>query len=326
MKPYQFSDFHDGDAWLFCRVDSQVAHSPVDIYMVVDLPSSSVLSFNIVETMPSHIEIEKLMEGAAANKGSLPRKLIVAKNDPAETLIETAASLRKINFEAIPGIYLDPLVLYIRKSFAEHFFSPTGSTYTIDSNHNDDHWEIKNTEKMIPDSYDPCPCASGKKYKFCCKPIFREVMEAMVAAEEGKQAEALGWIDKAKKIVGETAEVLCREAIVYSFFDMEKSEEIVDKCLSINPNHPRAHYIRGITQKDLGNFAAAIQSYETAITHYPPADHYHLNEVYNNLGTVFYAIGDIDRAKSAWEKAVLYSPHDKMSRENLAMFIYKKPI
>ena len=47
---------------------------------------------------------------------------------------------------------------------------------------------------------------------------------AMGASEEGRRAEALEWIAKAKEIVGETAEVLCREAIVYSYFDQPKMQ------------------------------------------------------------------------------------------------------
>lgn len=115
-----------------------------------------------------------------------------------------------------------------------------------------------------------CSCASGKKYKFCCKKIFREIMEAMVAAEEGKKSEALQWIAKAKEVAGDTAEVLCREAIVYSFFEPDKAKEILAECLLINPNHPRAHYLRGIDLKEQGDLEGARTAYETAIKNYPP--------------------------------------------------------
>lgn len=222
MKTYQFSDFREGDAWVICRVDSQIQDMPIDIYMVIDLPSGDILSFHIVETTPTQIEIEKLIKEASIQKNSLPRRLIIAKNDPAELLLEATAKNKKLNFESIPAAYLEALVTPVKRSFAERFFSPSGSNDTAQSDHSADEWDIKSAQQMIPDSYDPCPCASGKKYKFCCKAVFQEIMEAMVAAEEGKLSEALGWINKAKKIAGETAEILCREAIVYSFFEMNK--------------------------------------------------------------------------------------------------------
>src|SRR5262249_9027408 len=149
-----------------------------------------------------------------------------------------------------------------------------------------------------------------------------EVSQAMIAAEEGNLSEALGWIAKAKNSVGETAEVLCREAIVYSYFDTEKSEATLNRCLVVNPKHPRAHYLRGIKLKEQGDFVGAIKAYETAIAHYPETDHYHLNEVYNNLGTVFHAMGNGIKAQSCWEKALLYLPSDKTARRNLNDCIY----
>jgi len=173
---------------------------------------------------------------------------------------------------------------------------------------------------MIPDSYDPCPCASGKKYKFCCQKIFLEMTEAMVACDEGKSAEALKWLDKAKAVVGETAEVLCRESVIYFAIDQDKSDQLLTKCLQVNPHHPRAHYLLGLRSKELGDYQAAIQYYLTAINHYPESDHFHLNETYNNLGCVYHCIGDMKKAKDAWEKALLYMPSDRTTQRNLSEF------
>lgn len=57
-----------------------------------------------------------------------------------------------------------------------------------------DDLDYENAKRSIPDSYDLCSCASGSKYKFCCKRIFGEIVNAMVAAEEGEFEEALKWI------------------------------------------------------------------------------------------------------------------------------------
>lgn len=325
MKIYHINDFAEGDAWLICRIDSQVKNTPIDIYMVMNLPGGAILSFHAVENELSQTESNQLLQEAKIKKGTLPRRIIMANTDPAEFFLKMSAEKMQINFESMSAACLEDLTTRLKQAFCE-YFSAAPAADDINSDNTTDEAELINARKMIPDSYDPCPCASGKKYKFCCKKIFSEIMEAMVAAEEGRFSEALGWINKAKKIVGETAEVLCREAIVYSFFDLKKSDEIVDKCLAVNSNHPRAHYLRGITYKMAGNYSAAIKSYETAISCYPPSDHFHLNEVYVNLGNAFYDIGELDKAKTSWEKALLYLPSDKTARENLAEFIYKKPI
>ncbi len=101
----------------------------------------------------------------------------------------------------------------------------------------------KAAQLTIPHPYNPCTCASGKKFKFCCKPIFNHITEAMRAAEDGLHEEALEWISKAEKIVGNTAEVLCQKAIIYSFTDRERYAEYLQQCLEVNPQHPRAHYL-----------------------------------------------------------------------------------
>ena len=54
----------------------------------------------------------------------------------------------------------------------------------------------------------------------------------MVAAEEGEIS--FDWIE-AEKIVGRTAEIVCRKSIVYSFCDPEKSKELLGECLEMNP-------------------------------------------------------------------------------------------
>ena len=324
MQTYQqdvLSDKKSG--WLVFRLDTQVQDQPVDIYFIMDLPSGMIIAQEIVEAELSQAQAESLFKQGKQKVNKVPTGFILAKNDPAETVIRPLTEKLGIHFELVPAFYLEEWIAPIKQLFGKEFFSPSSIGYQ-DAYDHDDQSDRESIKAMIPDSYDPCPCASGKKYKFCCKRIFREVMEAMVAAENGNFSEALKWINKAKSLVGETAEVLCREAIIYGYFDTQKSEALLNQCLAINPKHPRAHYIRGITLKEQGDFQGAINAYRIAINHYPPSDHFHLNETYNNLGTAFYGMGDKVNAKIAWEKALLHMPSDKMARMNLSEFIYNK--
>jgi tetratricopeptide (TPR) repeat protein len=318
-------DFKRKDAWLIFRFDTQVQSQPVDIYMIMDLPSEIILAHEIVETELSPIQAFNLFKTAQVSKGNYPPCIILAPGDPAEKYLKELSTDLQIDFESIPAVYLEPLLDPLKRSFSQNFFSTTTVGYERQEDERDklDGESIKN---FLPDNYDPCSCASGKKYKFCCRRILREITGAMVAAKDGKFLEALKWMDKARAIVGETAEILCRESIVYSYFNSQKSEEILSKCLVINPNHPRAHYIRGIDFKEKGDFTSAILAYKTAIQNYPPSDHYHLNEAYNNLGSLFYDIGDFTNAKESWEKALLFMPFDEVVRQNLSELIYSRPI
>jgi len=306
------------NAWLIARVDTQIKNQPVDIYFVLDIATGNILAFEIVENELLQTQADMLLK--IAKTRGFTDKVVIAKGDPAEPLLYRSAKKSCINFESRYALDLEEFIIPIKQSFREYFFS-SSSLFCSDNTNTVD---IENARRMIPDSYDLCSCASGKKYKFCCKAIFREITEAMVAAEEGDLEEALKWINKAKSIVGETAEVLCRESVVYSFFDTEQSHSFLEKCLAVNPNHPRAYYLRGIDLKQQGDILGAVNAYKTAIANYPETDHYHLNEVYNNLGTTFYAMGDLVNARISWEKAVLFMPTDDMARKNLVEFIYKE--
>lgn len=322
---YHPSDFTLNNAWLIFRLDTQIKDKPVDIYVVMDLPSTMILTLSTIETELSQKQADNLLKEAKIKSNRKPHRIILSKGDPAEPALLNTAKKMGISFESVPSAYLEDITAPVKEEFGKEFFSPSSIGY-LNPNDNEDELDRESAKRMLPDSYDSCSCASGKKYKFCCKKILREIMEAMVCAEDGNYAEALKWIDKAKTVTGETAEVLCRESIVYSYFDPTKSEELLNQCLSINPNHPRAHYLRGLSLKECDDFHGAAKAYETAISNYPESDHYHLNETYNNLGTIFHAMGDLVKAKIAWEKALLFLPSDKTARNNLAYFIYNRPI
>jgi len=147
----------------------------------------------------------------------------------------------------------------------------------------------------------------------------------MALAEDGKIKDAVMWMEKAKKKVGETAEILCRYAIVYSFYDKAKSDEYLEKSLKAFPNHPRANYIKGIDLKSKGDYEGSIKAYKTAINNYPPNDRFHLNEVWNNLGSVYFEMKRYADAKAVWEKALEYLPRDTMTKNNLKYMIYENP-
>lgn len=52
---------------------------------------------------------------------------------------------------------------------------------------------------MSQDVYQPCSCGSGKKYKFCCMPVAREIEQVETALEKQRPQEALQLIETALK-------------------------------------------------------------------------------------------------------------------------------
>lgn len=323
MKKYTPEDFKNQPTCLMYRVDTQIQNMPIDIYLLIEFPSELVLTFSIVEDTINKEKVQELINNARGQK--LINKIILANGDPAQEYLTEICNELNISVEYIPKPYLEDLVASIKKFFGEHFFSPSSMAYQIsDEVLQDAEFSREDLIASLPDSYSPCSCNSGKKYKFCCKKIFREVGEAMVAAEDGNLDEALQLIERARDLVGDTAEVICREAIVYSYSDKSKlkATELLQRCLTEFPNYPRAHYIHGINLKNSGNFLEAIEEYKKAISLYPTSDILHLNESYNNLGSAYYEVGNIKEAQLAWEKALFFMPSDTFAKNNLKYFIY----
>ena len=196
MRSYKFEDFSDNDAWLIFRVDTQVQHQPVDIYMVMDLPSGEVLAIETVETEPSLENMSSLLISAQLKKKLFPHRLLLIKNDPAQTFLEALSKEYGMELVITFSDHVEGLVAPLKKSFGELCFSPSCMGYSDDLSEEDS----QSIREMIPDSYDLCPCASGKKYKFCCKCILQEITAAMSDAEDGNYAESLTWIEKEKAI------------------------------------------------------------------------------------------------------------------------------
>jgi tetratricopeptide (TPR) repeat protein len=308
--------------WLLFRLDIHLKEGPADVYMILDLEPDLILATELtLDHGLSAEEATRLIENAHKKANTWPRQMILIKGEPSNEKVEKFFETKEIPIKLVTAREIADRVHPVKESFRQHFFSPTGSLqerFKEDVSPDD----RESALAAIPDSYHLCSCASGKKFKFCCKRIFREILEAMHEVEAGRFQRALKFLDTASEVVGETPEVLCRYAIVYSFFDRAKSAEYLERCLKANPKHPRANYILGIDFSEKGELKKAAGAYKRAAENYPVTDVYHLNEVLNNLGSVQYDLGHFEKAKESWEKALVLLPSDNVVRRNLRKFIY----
>ena len=307
------------DAWILHREEiDTIEDGNCNIYFLLDGHSVFYFGHETSIDLPLSSKILNLLEQAHKQAGQWPKQVLISKIDPFSEALESICNDLKIPFEAIPKKDLTKFVKPFSKSFKEFRRSipllPEDELSEI---------EQEELEAFIPETYGPCPCASGKKFKFCCQKAFRDITFAMCAAEEGNLNEAIKYMNQAESKVGKTAEILCRHAICWSFFDQKKSQQYLDESIATNPNHPRTNYILGIEAKKKQKYNEAIEHYQRAIENYPKEDKYHLNETYNNLGTAYFECGRLGDAKEVWEKALVLLPSDQMVRNNLTEFIYE---
>lgn len=314
----QHKQFRVNEAWIACRLQTfdTVAGDPADLYVLLDAASGYVFGhLLVVDEVPSAREAQELFKKAYEMKRQWPTKLIAPKLDPALGIFQAQADAAGFSLEVVPTPYLEDIVRPIQESYDT--FMANGASVARGGPA-----EEQQARSLVPDSYDRCPCASGKKFKFCCKPAYGEIIQGMCAFEEGRSGEAIRWLDKARGKVGETAEILCRYAIVFSRDSEADFHEYIRRALEKNPNHPRAHYLLGLDHSEHERLKDAAAAYERALECYPATDKYHLNETWNNLGNVYYRDNRIQEAKGAWEKALTYAPRDAVTRSNLRAFIY----
>lgn len=306
-------------AWILHREEIEtIQEGSCNIYVLLDAYTGYCFGQELCVDLPSATKIVSLLQLAKSQAKTWPLQILILKKDPfSETLGSICRGLN-ISLTESTAKELQPFVRDFKDSFRK-FKKGIPPDDDLSSE------EQEELEAFIPESYSPCPCASGKKFKFCCQKIFKDITFAMCAAQDGQLKEALRHIKITEDKVGRTAEVVCREAICWSFSDLTKTQLLLAEALQINPNHPRANYVCGINAKEAGDFEQAIVFYQSAIDNYPPEDKFHLNETYNNLGTAFYELGKHKDAKEAWEMALVLLPSDRIVKENLVEFIYNNP-
>lgn len=308
------------DMWIIHREELETVQDGVcDIYVLLDAVTRHCLGMELSKELPSSLKVIELIEGAIKKYNARPKAIAILKADPLAEVAEAICKGLEIPFQTLTKKEISPLVEEFAASFKKF---KIGSDTTLPEEESISKEEF---QAFIPETYGPCPCASGMKYKFCCQKIFKNIVNAMVEAQNGNLDKALFHMKEAEEKVGMTSEVLCRYGICWSFFDRSKSDEYFKQSQKLNPNHPRTNYILGIEAVEKKKYLEAISYYQKAIDNYPTEDKFHLNETYNNLGTAYYELKDYKSAKEAWEKALVLLPSDRMVLGNLREFIYENP-
>ena len=179
MKQFQYNDFSPRDVWMVLRMDTQIEDQAADVYMLMELPSGLLLSHAItIKEGLKKQEAQEFFQTAFFKEKYWPKRIFIMKGDPVERSLKAIAAEHASAIEAYPAAALETLVAPVKETFGQHVYSPSSLAYGPMKDKIAPE-ELESAKHFIPDSYDPCPCASGKKYKFCCKPILREILEVI---------------------------------------------------------------------------------------------------------------------------------------------------
>ena len=134
---------------------------------------------------------------------------------------------------------------------------------------------------MALDPYDPCTCGSGKKFKWCCQPIFATINRAWDQEAAGQHEAALRLMDEVVRQHEGNPEAWGQKArLLVSQGKIEEAEIALQKAFDLNPNYPSGLLLRASIRFQEGEVPGALLLARRAAEAYDPKAESFLAEVY----------------------------------------------
>lgn len=134
---------------------------------------------------------------------------------------------------------------------------------------------------MALDPYEPCTCGSGKKFKWCCQPIFATINRAWEQEAAGQHDTALRLMDEVVRAHESNPEAWGQKArLLLSQGKLEEGEKALQKAFDLNPNYPAGLLLRASIRFQEGETQGALLLARRAADAYHPHARTYLAEVY----------------------------------------------
>jgi tetratricopeptide (TPR) repeat protein len=138
---------------------------------------------------------------------------------------------------------------------------------------------------MALDAYSPCPCGSGKKFKWCCQPIHVQIDEAFRQDADGQHEAALRIMDEVVAQHSANPEAWGRKAqLQHQNGRVDEAEATLQKALDVNPKYPFGNFLRGLFRQSEGEIQGALLLFRKAAEYYDPEAREVLGQVYALIG------------------------------------------
>src|SRR5262245_55781782 len=171
---------------------------------------------------------------------------------------------------------------------------------------------------MAVDAYSPCPCGSGKKFRWCCQPIHVQLDRAFRQEADGQHEAALRIMEEIVAQHADNPEAWGRRAqLLYQNDRVEEAENSLQKALDLNPNYPFGHYLRGRFREYEGEIPGALMLFRKAVELYDPSARAIRAELYATICNCELKLNRPVAAKAALQMAVNCDPVQPELRKGL---------
>jgi tetratricopeptide (TPR) repeat protein len=168
---------------------------------------------------------------------------------------------------------------------------------------------------MSFDLYGPCPCGSGKKFKWCCQPIGAQIEKAFEQNAEGQHDTALRLMEQLTTDHPDNPEAWGRKAqLLYQNERVDEAENALQKALAINPNYAFGYLLRGQFRQHEGEIAGALLLYRKAAELYDPEAKEVVSQVYSLIGESELKLNRPVAAHAAFKQALRFRPSEELQK------------
>lgn len=171
---------------------------------------------------------------------------------------------------------------------------------------------------MALDAYAPCPCGSGKKFKWCCQPIHVEIDKAFQQEAAGQTEAALRIMEQVTTDHPANPEAWGRKAeLLYNAGRAEDAENALQKAFDINPNYPFGYLLRGSFRRAEGEIPGALLLFRKAAEHYDPDARDLLAQIHTLIFDCEMKLNHPIAARAAAQLALRFKPSADELRQGL---------
>jgi tetratricopeptide (TPR) repeat protein len=169
----------------------------------------------------------------------------------------------------------------------------------------------------MADAYSPCNCGSGKKFKWCCQPIYAGINHAWEQEANGQHDVALRLMDEVTQAHPDNPEAWGQKArLLYSHGKVEEAEAALQKALDLNANYPYGLLLRAVFRFHEGEVAGALLLARRAAEVYDPEAHAYLGEVYMIIFECEMKLNRPVAARAAMRLVLHYLPGEEDTRRS----------
>jgi tetratricopeptide (TPR) repeat protein len=134
---------------------------------------------------------------------------------------------------------------------------------------------------MSLDPYASCPCGSGKKFKWCCQPIYSGIQQAWAQENNNQHDAALRTMEEVVRQHPGNPEAWGQKAsLLFANNRLEEGEAALEKAFAINPNYPAGLRLRARLRLAEGEIHGALLLARRAAEHYAPEAREALSEIH----------------------------------------------